>query len=254
MALGFSGKIILVTGGGSGIGAATCRLLGQAGATVAVADRNFGQAEGIAASLPKAMAIEVDVSNPDACEAMIAQIEERFGRLDGAFNNAGINEATVLDGRDSPETHELPLDAWRKLMAVNLDGVFYCLRAELPALLRSGGGAIVNTTSLQAHVAYPRTAAYTASKHGVLGLTRVIAKEYGGRGIRCNAVSPGVVETPLVSDIIGLPQFKDALLAGIPLGRFAQPEDIARTAVWLLSQDAGYINGAVLAADGGYLC
>lgn len=249
----FAGKVVLVTGGGSGIGAATCRLLAAAGALVVVADCHAARARAVADPLPGSLAIEVDVTDAAACEAMVATIADRHGRLDGAFNNAGITEVTALAGAPLPETHLLPLEAWRKVLAVDLDGVFHCLRAELPLMLAGSGGAIVNTTSLQAHISYPRTAAYTAAKHGVLGLTRTIAKEYGGQGVRCNAVSPGVVDTPLTAGVIHAPEYRDLLLAPIPLGRFATPDDVARAVVWLLSAQSGYINGAVIAADGGYL-
>lgn len=249
----FSGKVVLVTGGASGIGAAAARRFAAAGGAVVIADWNDDAAKALAAELPNAIALRVNVSDLDDCNHMIAEIDKRFGRLDCAFNNAGITEVSALNGADIPETHELPMDVWRKVLGVDLDGVFFCLRAEIPLMLRSGGGAIVNTTSLQAHISYPRTAAYTAAKHGVLGLTKAIAKEYGGRNIRCNSVSPGVVDTPLTAGVIHLPQYKEALLAPIPLGRFAQPDDIAKAAVWLCSDDAAYINGATLAADGGYL-
>lgn len=248
-----SGKVVLVTGGGSGIGAATCSMLAAAGASVVVADCNGTRAEAVAASLPDAMALAVDVSDAAACERMVVAIAERYGRLDGAFNNAGITEVSVLNGAPMPETHALPLDIWRKVLSVDLDGVFHCLRAELPLMLKSGGGAIVNTTSLQAHISYPRTAAYTAAKHGVLGLTKAIAKEYGEQGIRCNSVSPGVVDTPLTAGVIHAPEYKDMLLAPIPLKRFATPEDIAKAVLWLLSDQSAYINGATIMADGGYL-
>jgi NAD(P)-dependent dehydrogenase (short-subunit alcohol dehydrogenase family) len=247
------GKVVLVTGGASGIGAATCRLLAQAGASVVVADCNEAHAGIVAAELPDAMSLAVDVSDAGDCERMIAAIAERHGRLDGAFNNAGITEVSVLNGAPMPESHALPLDVWRKVLSVDLDGVFHCLRAELPLMLGSGGGAIVNTTSLQAHISYPRTAAYTAAKHGVLGLTKAIAKEYGEQGIRCNSVSPGVVDTPLTNGVIHAPEYKDMLLAPIPLKRFATPEDIAKAVLWLLSDQADYINGATIMADGGYL-
>jgi NAD(P)-dependent dehydrogenase (short-subunit alcohol dehydrogenase family) len=251
--LDFAGKVILVTGAGSGIGAATCRLLGAAGASVLVADRCGDAAEEVAAGIKGAVAHRVDVRDPTACRGMVDVVRERFGRLDGAFNNAGITELTLLKDQPVPATHLLPLDIWRGVLSVDLDGVFHCLQAELLLMLETGGGAIVNTTSLQAHISYPRTAAYTAAKHGVLGLTRTIAKEYGGQGIRCNAVSPGVVDTPLTSDVIHLPDYREMLLASIPLKRFAEPHDIARAALWLLSDQAAYINGAVIAADGGYL-
>lgn len=249
----YRGKAVLITGGASGIGAAAARLFAAAGASVAIADRNGEAASALAQELPGAIACTVDVMNPDDCLAMVDAVRKAFGRLDCAFNNAGITEVAPLKGAPLPETHELPLDIWRQVLGVDLDGVFHCLRAELPLLLESGGGAIVNTTSLQAHISYPRTAAYTAAKHGVLGLTKTIAKEYGGRAIRCNAVSPGVVDTPLTNQVIHQPEYKDMLLAPIPIGRFAQPEDVAKAVVWLCSDDAAYINGAVLAADGGYL-
>ena len=249
----YRGKAVLVTGGASGIGAAAARRFAAAGAQVAIADRNTAAAEELAKEIPGAIACSVNVMDPEDCLAMVETVRKAFGRLDCAFNNAGITEVAPLKGGPLPETHELPLDVWRQVLGVDLDGVFHCLRAELPLLLESGGGAIVNTTSLQAHISYPRTAAYTAAKHGVLGLTKTIAKEYGDRNIRCNAVSPGVVDTPLTSNVIHQPEYKDMLLAPIPLGRFAQPEDVAKAVVWLCSDDAAYINGAVLAADGGYL-
>ena len=249
----FEGKVVLVTGGASGIGAAACRRFAGEQASVVVADRNAAAAQALADELPGAVACVVDVANPESCAAMGELIRGRFGRLDCAFNNAGITEVTVLQDEPLPETHLLPLEVWRKVLSVDLDGVFHCLQIELPLMLESGGGAIVNTTSLQAHISYPRTAPYTAAKHGVLGLTRTIAKEYGDRKIRCNAVSPGIVRTPLTASVVDQPEYKDMLLAPIPLGRLAQPEDIAEAAVWLCSSDAGYINGAVLAADGGYM-
>lgn len=249
----FEGKVVLVTGGGSGIGAAACRQFGAQGALVVVADRNVSAAEAVAGELDGGVSCNVDVSDPASCAAMFAMIRERFGRLDCAFNNAGITEVTVLKGEPLPETHLLPLDVWRQVLAVDLDGVFHCLREELPLMLENGGGAIVNTASLQAHLSYPRTAPYTAAKHGVLGLTRTIAKEYGNRNIRCNAISPGIVDTPLNTEVINSEEFRDALLTPIPLGRFATPEDIARAAVWLASEQAGYVNGAFLAADGGFM-
>lgn len=250
-------RVALVTGGGSGIGRATAVALAQAGASVAVADANPAGAADTVRLVEEtggtAIAITVDVTSPEQCEAMVATIRERFGRLDCAFNNAGVTEVTLLKGEPIPETHLLPIDIWRRVLSVDLDGVFFCLRAELPLMLEGGGGAIVNTASLQAHISYPRTGPYTAAKHGVAGITKTIAKEYGNRGIRCNAVSPGVVDTPLTNAVIHLPEYKDALLAPIPLGRFAAPEDIARAVVWLCSDQALYVNGAVVPVDGGYL-
>lgn len=248
----FENKVVLVTGGASGIGAAACRQFAAEGAQVVIADRNAPAAEALADELGSAVACEVDVADATSCKSLLQLVRSRFGRLDCAFNNAGITEVTVLGKEPLPETHLLPLEVWRRVLAVDLDGVFHCLQAELPLMLEAGTGAIVNTTSLQAHLSYPRTAAYTAAKHGVLGLTRTIAKEYAGQGIRCNAVSPGIVETALTAGVINSPEFRAPLLAGIPLGRFATPADIAKAAVWLCSEEAAYINGAVLGADGGY--
>jgi len=252
-----AGRVALVTGGGSGIGRATAQLFAKAGARVVIADANEQSAaevtEAIQASGGDAQSIVVDVADAEQCVAMVAQIRRRYGRLDCAFNNAGITEVSLLRDAPIPETHELPLEIWRRILAIDLDGVFHCLRAELPLMLEGGGGAIVNTASLQAHISYPRTAAYTAAKHGVAGITKTIAKEYGGRGIRCNAVSPGIVDTPLTNKVIHRPEYRDALLQPIPLNRFAVGQDIAGAVVWLCSDQAGYVNGTVLPVDGGYL-
>ncbi|HET8613640.1 MAG TPA: SDR family oxidoreductase [Sphingomonas sp.] len=251
---GINGKVVLITGGASGIGKASAALFAKAGAQVVIADANPEAARAAAAAIgEKAIACEADVSRPEDCARMIAFIRDRFGRLDCAFNNAGITEVSVLKGKPLPETHELPLDVWNKVIGIDLFGVFHCLQAEIPLMLESGGGAIVNTASLQGHVSFPRTAAYTAAKHGVVGLTKAIAKEYGNRNIRCNAVSPGVVDTPLTRDVIHLPEYKAGLLAPIPLGRFAEGEDIARAVLWLCSPLAEYVNGAIIPVDGGYL-
>jgi NAD(P)-dependent dehydrogenase (short-subunit alcohol dehydrogenase family) len=250
-------RVVLVTGGGSGIGRATAQLFAKACARLIVADANEEGAsvvaDGIASGGGEAQALTVDVADAEQCLAMMARIKERYGRLDCAFNNAGITEVSLLRDAPMPETHELPLEIWRRVLAIDLDGVFHCLRAELPLMLESGGGAIVNTASLQAHISYPRTAAYTAAKHGVAGITKTIAKEYGGRGIRCNAVSPGVVDTPLTNKVIHRPEYRDALLQPIPLNRFAEVQDIAGAVVWLCSDQAAYVNGTVIPVDGGYL-
>ena len=249
------GKTALVTGGGSGIGKAAVVRFANAGANVVIADANGDAASNLANDLTEsgrsALAIAVDVTDYKACQDMVGEIDASFGGLDCAFNNAGITEVSLLKG-ELPPTHELPLEVWRKLLDVDLNGVFNCIHAELPMLLKNGG-AIVNTASLQGHISYPRTAAYTAAKHGVVGLTKAIAKEYGGQNVRCNAVSPGVVNTPLTQDVIFQPEYQDALLAPIPLGRFAEGGDIAGAVLWLCSSEANYVNGAILPVDGGYL-
>ncbi len=251
------GKVAVVTGGGSGIGQASVFAFAAAGYSVVVADANLSAAEAVARAVEEegkaALALHVDVTSADACEAMAQAIDSRFGRLDAAFNNAGITERTLTRDEMPPETHLLPLDIWRTVLAVDLDGVFNCLRVEIPMMLARGTGAIVNTASLQGHVSIPRSAAYTAAKHGVIGLTKTVAKEYGGRGIRCNAVSPGIVSTPLTKGVIHSPEFKSALLGSIPSGRFAEATDVAKAVLWLSGEDAAYVNGATLVVDGGYL-
>ncbi|WP_311269543.1 SDR family oxidoreductase [Sphingobium sp. WCS2017Hpa-17] len=249
--------IAVVTGGGSGIGRSAALAFAGEGYGVAVADANVEAAAAVALAIEAdgglAIPLHVDVTDAAACEDMIEAITQKFGRLDAAFNNAGITERSLTRGETPPETHLLPLDIWRKVLAVDLDGVFNCARAELPLMLEQGSGAIVNTASMQGHVSIPRSAAYTAAKHGVIGLTKTIAKEYGGRGIRCNAVSPGIVSTPLTSDIINSADYQAPLLAAIPAGRFAEGDDVARAVLWLCGTNASYVNGATLIVDGGYL-
>ncbi|WP_336951370.1 SDR family oxidoreductase [Sphingobium aromaticivastans] len=251
------GKVALVTGGGSGIGRGTSLLFAQAGAAVVVADVNGEAArrtvEEIAQTGGTASAFTVDVADAKACKEMVAFVRSQHGRLDYAYNNAGITEATLTKGAPIPATHELPVEIWDRVLAVDLDGVFFSILAELPLMLESGGGAIVNTASLQGFIGFPRTAPYTAAKHGVVGVTKAIAKEYGGQGIRCNAVAPGVIETPLNDQVIHLPEYKGMLMSQIPTQRYGEPADIGRAVLWLCSDAASYVNGTTLAVDGGYL-
>lgn len=248
----FEGKAGIITGAGGGIGRATALAFARAGAGVVVADVNFEAAErvadDVAAAGGAAIPCQVDVSNPEDCEHMVAATEQRFGRLDFAFNNAGI-----VDAAAPPATHLYPLDLWRRMIDIDLSGVFYGIRAELPAMLRNGGGCIVNTASIQAFISYPRTPAYTAAKHGVVGLTKVVCNEYGAQNIRCNAVAPGVARTPANAATLDAPQWKDAIVASTPAGRVATPEEIAEAVVWLCSPAAAYVNGACLPVDGGRL-
>jgi NAD(P)-dependent dehydrogenase (short-subunit alcohol dehydrogenase family) len=250
--LQFAEKVALVTGAASGIGKASVSAFARQGATVILADINDEDGERVAADLRSegndAVFVHTDVSEPDQCSALVDFIETKYGRLDIACNNAGI-----ADGVAPPATHELPLDVWRRMIDVDLSGVFYCLQAELPLLLATGNGSIVNTASLQSFITFPRTAAYTAAKHGVLGLTKAIAKEYGPQGIRCNAVAPGVVNTGLTREILSNDMWRAALEEKIPLGRTAVPEDVARVMTWLCSEGAHYVNGACVPVDGGFL-
>ncbi|AJP56823.1 hypothetical protein UC34_07110 [Pandoraea vervacti] len=248
----FAGKVVLVTGAASGIGRAVSAAFANEGATVVVADMQVDAGERVVADLRSngadASFFRTDVADPQACLALVGHIRKQYGRLDAACNNAG-----VADGPTPPPTHEVSVEQWRRMIDIDLSGVFYCLQAELPLLLETGGGAIVNTASLQSYISFPRTAAYTAAKHGVLGLTKTVAKEYGAQGIRCNAVAPGIVDTPLTHDILVDQRWRNALEEKIPLGRTATPEDIARVMVWLCSPASQYVNGACLPVDGGFL-
>jgi NAD(P)-dependent dehydrogenase (short-subunit alcohol dehydrogenase family) len=239
-----AGKVALVTGGGSGIGAECVRALAAEGAQVLVVDLNEEAAAAVAGEVDGARAFATDVTDPDACTAMVAAAVEAFGRLDVAVNNAGIAPTELVPAA------EVAVEDWRRVLATNLDGVFYCLRAEIPALLRTGGGSIVNMASIYGVVGRVNTAAYIASKHGVVGLTRAAAVEYGGQGIRVNAVGPASTETPLTRDV--LEQSRAQAVENIPLGRIAVPADVAPLVVFLASDAAAFCTGGWYAVDGGF--
>lgn len=179
----------------------------------------------------------------------MAATVEKFGRLDGAFNNAGLAQTNVL-------LHELTATQWRRIQSVNYDGVFFCMKHEIGAMLQSGGGAIVNTSSALGRVAVPLSADYCGSKGGVLGLTKGAAVDYGHRQIRVNAILPGAVDTPMVQALTSDPQFAgllEKLRTSHPVGRIGLPEEVAAAAVWLLSEQSSFVTGAELAVDGGFL-
>jgi NAD(P)-dependent dehydrogenase (short-subunit alcohol dehydrogenase family) len=243
------GKVALVTGAASGIGAASALAFAEAGARVAACDRDLAGAEATAKLIGdsggEACAVAVDVTDGAQVAAMVEEVVARFGRLDCAHNNAGITGASAL-------TADYDTAQWDLVLAVNLTGVFHCLQHELAAMLRTGGGAIVNTASFSGLVAVPRIPAYVASKHGVVGLTRAAAVEYGRKGIRVNAVCPGSTRTPMVDGFSGGDaRVEEAMAAASPMRRLAEPEEIARTVVWLCSNEASFVNGHALAVDGG---
>jgi NAD(P)-dependent dehydrogenase (short-subunit alcohol dehydrogenase family) len=251
------GKSALVTGGASGIGRATAIAFAREGARVLVADRAAEGAQAtvglINAAGGQAISCVADVTSEDAVAAMVGLAMASFGRLDCAFNNAGIAPAAV--GSRGQKTAELSEAAWHGVLAVNLTGVFLCMKHELLAMREQGGreqggGAIVNTASIAGLVALPTAAAYVASKHAVIGLTRTAAAEYAAEQIRVNAVCPGYIETPMTADTRA--SQGERLLAMVPAGRFGQPEEIAEMVVWLCSDRAGYVTGAAYAVDGGY--
>jgi len=242
----FSDRVVLITGGASGIGAACATLLAARGAHVVVADINEERADSVAARIRagdgQASAMRIDVSNAASVESALATIGAVHGGLDFAVNNAGITAELAPTGMFS-------LDTWHRVIDINLNGLFYCMRYELPLMQQRGRGAIVNLSSILGVAGMPGTAAYSASKHGVIGLTKACALDYANQGIRVNAVAPGYVDTPLLADD---PDLRRRLASMHPMGRIAQPEEAAELIAFLLSDRASFITGSVHMADGGY--
>lgn len=244
------GRVAIVTGGASGIGRATCELYARQGARVIVSDvsETGGQetVRLIQAAGGEAIFARADVSNPADCQALVNAAVERYGRLDIAFNNAGI-------GGESKPTADYSLENWQKVIAVNLSGVFYCMKYEIPAMLKNGGGAIVNMASILGQVGFGNAPAYVAAKHGVVGLTRATAIEYATQGVRINVVGPAFISTPLISGLEQDPQANSALVSMHPIGRLGRSEEVAELVVWLSSDKASFVTGAYYPVDGGYL-
>ncbi len=246
------GKSIIVTGGGSGIGRAAALLFAADGACVTVADRNGEGAVEIASRISAAgglaHAVTCDVTDDSSVAAMVAATVGRFGRVNGAFNNAGVE----YHGKALADLSEAE---WSRVRSINLDGVFHCLKHEIAAMQKTGGGAIVNTASVAAVTSQMNMSEYCASKAGVTGLTRGAAAEYAQTGVRVNAIMPGVIRTPMTDGLFSNPA-TEAVLAPLldrhSVGRFGEPEDVAEAARWLLSDLSGYVNGVSLAVDGGY--
>jgi len=245
----FEGKVLFATGGASGLGAATAQRFAGVGAKVVVADIDGAAAEAFAASLPDALAVTVDCADADSVQAAIATAVGHFGRIDVIFNNAGI------EGVQQP-LHEMDVDNWRKVTGVNGDGVFFVLRHGIEAMLRTGGGSIVNTSSTAGLSAQENISPYTFTKAGIVGLTRAAAVEYAGRGIRVNAVAPTVVMTPLVRRFIETApdpaEMRRRLESFNPMPGIPEPEDVAGVVAFLASDDARWITGVTLPIDGGY--
>ncbi len=242
----YTGKVVLITGAASGIGRASAIQFAKNGASVAIADMNEkGLSDTAKLINSDALCIAVDVADEDSCKAMINKAAKHFGRIDVLFNNAGY-------GGVPGYTLDQPTDLWHKVIGVNLNSVFYCSKAVIPELLKVGGGVIINTASVDGLVGMGGVAPYTAAKHGVVGLTKAIALEYGPQNIRCVAIAPGFVETPMTGDSFSKEQ-ADALIGQIPLKRVAQPDDIANLAIWLGSDAASYITGSCHTIDAGLI-
>jgi NAD(P)-dependent dehydrogenase (short-subunit alcohol dehydrogenase family) len=242
----FSGKTVLVTGGGSGIGRASSEAFGAAGANVAVAD--ISEANGretvdaICAAGGTAAFIHVDVADEASVKTMVKSVIDTFGALHIAHNNAGIEGHTV-------PLIDLPSDNWRKVIDVDLTSVFYCLKTEIPEMMKHGGGAIVNTASASGLIGGYNLSVYTAAKHGVIGLTKAAAMDYANKGIRINALCPGAIDTPFIA---ALPKpFTDRLTFATPMDRLGQAEEMAQSVLWLCSDASSYVTGHSLSVDGG---
>ncbi len=244
------GKVTLITGAGAGIGRATALACACEGARLVVADRVVAGGQETVAMIEQAGGeatfVQVDVTQADEVEALVAQVVATYGRIDCAHNNAGI-EGQLARTADYPE------DDWDRVIAVNLKGVWLCMKHEIPPMLQQGGGAIVNTASLAGLVGARRLSAYVASKHGVVGLTKTAALEYAKAGIRINAVCPGIIHTSMVERMYldQRPELEARLIATEPIGRLGQPEEVAQAVLWLCSDAASFVTGHTMTVDGG---
>jgi NAD(P)-dependent dehydrogenase (short-subunit alcohol dehydrogenase family) len=245
------GRVAVVTGASAGIGRATALAFAQEGANVVVADVDHPRGEKTAVEVAAlgvdAIFVHADVSQPGSVANLFRAAHDRFGRLDFAFNNAGI------EGISAP-TAECTIENWNHTISVNLTGVFVCMREEIPRMLEHGGGVIVNNSSVAGLVGFAGIPAYTASKHGILGLTKTAALEYATQGIRVNAVCPGVIDTEMITRFThGDAAAAEQMLQTEPVGRLGAPTEIADAVVWMCSDRAGFVTGHALAVDGGFV-
>ncbi len=244
----FLDRSVLITGAGSGIGRAAALLFAREGGRLVVVDQNEADAratvELIREEGGEALAVGADVSQQAGCRAMVERARAAYGRLDIAFNNAGVGGSGFAIG-DEEEI------AWDRVIDVNLKGIFLSMKYEIPALIAAGGGAIVNTASVAGLVGERGIGSYSASKHGVVGLTRTAALDYIGQNIRINAVCPGATRTQLLAAWFQDPKVEEFVLSRHPIGRIAEPEEIARVALFLASDDASFVVGQAIAVDGG---
>ena len=246
-----TGKVVIITGGASGIGRATAIAFGREGATVVIGDLDKTGGENTVSAIKdtggNALFVRVDVGTPADVQALVSKTVEQYGGLDYAFNNAGLvgSYAGIVD---------TPLEDWNQVVATNLTGVWLCMKYEIPEMLKRGGGAIVNNSSVTGLVGAPGVVGNVATKHGVLGLTKSAALQYATQGIRVNAVAPGAIRTPLGDQVKSVhPDAEAAVLAAIPQSRFGEPEEVVGAVLFLCSDRASHITGQVLAIDGGWI-
>jgi len=242
------GKVALITGSGSGIGQACAIDLSAHGANVVVVDRDFDHARHVASVISNsggnALALVADVTDDASVAMAVAGTVKEFGALHIAVNNAGI-------GGDIAPTADQSIEGWRKVLAVNLDGVFYCMRHQIPEMKKAGGGSIINMASILGAVGYANSVGYVAAKHAVIGLTQTAALEYAADGIRVNAVGPGFINTPLLGTLSA--SVREAIESLHPLNRLGEPQEVAHLVTFLASSDASFITGSYYPVDGGYL-
>jgi NAD(P)-dependent dehydrogenase (short-subunit alcohol dehydrogenase family) len=244
------GKVTLVTGASSGIGRAIALAYAREGAKVVVSDVNVAGGEETVSLVREqggdAIFVPADVSRAEDCQRLVERTLAHYGRLDAACNNAGI-------GGELGPTADYVDEAWQQVIGVNLSGVFYCMKHQIPAMLRHGGGAIVNMASILGQVGFAGAPAYVAAKHGVVGLTKTAALEYSAQGLRINAVGPAFIHTPMIAGLESDPATKQQLVSLHAVGRLGEPEEVAELVVWLSSERASFVTGAYYAVDGGYL-
>lgn len=246
----FIGKVAIVTGAASGIGRACALFYAREGAKVTVSDINepggLETVRLICEAGGDAVFAGANVSNPADCEALVRRTIEAHGRLDYACNNAGIG------GEQSP-TAEYSIEGWQNVIAINLSGIFYCMKYQIPEMLKTGGGAIVNMASILGQVGFSGAPAYVAAKHGVIGLTKTTAIEYAAQGIRVNAIGPAFIRTPMIAALEENEAALNMLVDLHPIGRLGLPEEVTELVIWLSSQRASFVTGAYYPIDGGYL-
>jgi NAD(P)-dependent dehydrogenase (short-subunit alcohol dehydrogenase family) len=247
------GKTIIVTGAGGGIGRAASLVLANAGANLVVTDiaKEAGGAtvDAVRSAGGTALFVQADLATENEVSAIVDRAVATYGRLDGAFNNAGLEQCAL-------PLHELTTEQWERALRVDLTSVFWCIKYQVLAMMKAGSGSIVNTASSLGQVAIQNASEYITAKHGVIGLTRAAAAEYGSRGIRVNAVLPGIIRTPMISRLTEDERFSaffEKLKDRHPIGRFGEPAEIGEAVKWLLSDAASFMNGAAMAVDGGYL-